>query len=450
MAPSASSHFTSLPARARRTAAAGAAALLALLAVLVLTAPTAQAATGTTKDPADAAAGWLAGRMVDGERFEQTSGGQTFADGGLTLDAVLAFSASGVAGVNAAKAMTWIAKPANLSGYIGDGGTESYAGALAKLSLTAQVRGLDPTSFGGVDLITRLRGQQAASGRISDRSAYGDFSNGFSQSLAVLALVRTPAGAPKTAVDYLAGTECPTGGFPLTLEATPCVAESDATALVVQALLAAGRTEAAQRGLGWLATQQKPDGGFGGSGPTAATNANSSGLAAQALRVGGRDKAADRAVAYLLSLQVGCAAPADRRGAIAYDAKGFDPATAPRATAQAILGLVGVGFATLDGTGTAADAPVLACAKPTSTATPTTPTATPTTPARTTTPPVPTGTPPSTSQAAAALTTAPPAAGGPLAGTGANVRPVVWLGLVLVTAGTVLLVAVRRRPASSP
>ncbi|MEJ2856214.1 MULTISPECIES: peptidase [unclassified Saccharothrix] len=401
-----------------RTAAAVAAVALS---VLVATPAAAQPATTST---AEAGAGWLARRLVDGERFEVDYGGKLYPDHGGTIDAVLAFAAAGVAEDNALKATAWLAEPEVLPGYIGDPKDSAYAGSYAKLALTAQVRGEDPTAFGGVDLITGLNSLLTASGRFSDKSPYpGDYSNGFSQSFAVLALERHGT-APKAAVDYLAATACPTGGYPLDLEQATCVAQVDATAMAAQALLAAGRTAEAGKAVEWLVAQQQADGGFvdvlqkGDAGTT--TNANTTGLAAQALRVAGATAAADKAVAYLKALQVGCGA--EQAGAIAYDAKGFSPANATRATAQAVLGLVGTGFATLSSSDAKATAPVLDC------------------PATTTTTTVATTT---TSETPAAG----PQAQQPevLARTGVPVAPALWLGTLLVVAGALALVLGRRR-----
>ncbi|MFD9738351.1 prenyltransferase/squalene oxidase repeat-containing protein [Umezawaea sp. NPDC059074] len=318
----------------------------------LVAAPTATATT--TK--ADAASGWLARQLVDGERFEVEFGGVKYPDQGLTIDAIFAFAASRTSNTNAGKAITWLARPEVTAGYVG-GGTEAYAGAHAKLMLAAQVRGKDPASFGGVDLKAGLLSLLTPSGRFSDRSDFGDYSNAFTQSLALLALDRTPSGAPATAVAFLAGTQCPDGGFPLTFGATPCASDVDSTAMVVQALRATGDTVNAAEGTGWLVTQQHTDGGFGvGAG---ASNANSTGLAAEAL-AGHRPVAAVKARQFLRSLQVGCAGAVADRGAIAYDATGFDQSTAPRATAQAVLGLTGVPLSSLNGGGVA-QAPVLTC-----------------------------------------------------------------------------------------
>ncbi|RSN55332.1 peptidase [Amycolatopsis sp. WAC 04182] len=315
----------------------------------------APAAAAGTHNKADAAAGWLARQMADGERFEADFGGQKFPDQGLTIDAIFAFAAAGVSDTNAGKAIAWLAKPEITTGYVGSG-TEAYAGAHAKLLLAAQVRGKDTASFGGVDLKAGLLSLLTPSGRFSDRSEYGDYSNALSQSLALLALDRT-GDVPAQAVTFLAGTQCPDGGFPLNFGEATCTSDVDATATVVQALRATGDPVNAGEGTSWLVTKQHPNGGFGFG--TNAPNANSTGLAAQAL-AGHRPAAAVKAREFLRSLQTGCAGAEADRGAIAYDATGLNPSTTPRATAQAILGLARVPLSDLHGGGRP-QAPVLAC-----------------------------------------------------------------------------------------
>lgn len=262
----------------------------------------APAAAAATQNRADAAAGWLARQMADGERFEADFGGQKFPDQGLTIDAIFAFAAAGVSDTNAGKAIAWLAKPEITAGYVG-GGTEAYAGAHAKLFLAARVRGKDPATFGGVDLKAGLLSLLTPSGRFSDRSEYGDYSNALSQSLALLALDRTPGGAPASAVAFLAGSQCPDGGFPQNFGEATCASDIDATATVVQALRATGDTVNAAEGTAWLVSKQHPNGGFGFG--TDAPNANSTGLAAQAL-AGHRPAAATKAREFLRSLQTGC------------------------------------------------------------------------------------------------------------------------------------------------
>jgi hypothetical protein len=400
--------------------------------------------------PGTDAAGWLARQLVDGERVETVFDGIGYPDYGLTADIVLALDSAGVAQDFAGKAATWLSKADNVTGYAGDGTDESYAGPHAKLALVAQAQGLDPTKFGGVDLLAGLRARQTASGRFSDKSLYGDFSNGITQSLGVIVLDRA-GDAPGPAATYLADSACDDGGFPLFLDKETCVSDVDTTGFAVQAMLAAGHDGAATAGLNWLAGKQQSDGSFGGSGPTSSPNANSTGLAAQALRASGRGAAADKAVAYLMSLQVGCAGPADHRGGIAYDATGFDPGNAPRATAQAIPGIVGVSLADVTADGASAVAPTVDCSVPTSSPEPTTATTSPTETSTSSATSVPSDTTTTTTVVTASPTTtvAPVPAASPapaeLAETGAEIGPVFWLGAVMLLAGAGAVLVVRPR-----
>ncbi|MBB5953565.1 hypothetical protein FHS29_000135 [Saccharothrix tamanrassetensis] len=415
----------------RRTAAVVAVALSALAASAVLAVP--GHAGPVTARPAEAAAGWLARQLVDGERFETVIDPDTFPDQGLTIDALLAFDAAGVAQDNAAKALAWLAQPEVIGSYVTDEEGSQYAGSYAKLALAVLAQSEDPTAFGGVDLIAGLTALQAPSGRFTDKTSYpSDLTNNFSQSIAVIALERH-GSAPRAAVDFLAGSACPDGGFPLKFAQPTCTSQVDATAMAVQALLAADRPAVAAKGVAWLADHQLADGGFpdnglpGDQGTT--SNANSTGLAAQALRVGGRGDVADTAVAYLTKLQVGCS-HGPTTGAIAYDAKGFNAGNATRATAQAILGLVGVSLAEVSSAGDRPAAPVLDC--PTTTTTTTTTTAT---------------TEPSTSD----TTTTTTAAGvvvsgaGDLARTGVPVGPALWIGTLLLVAGALAIALGHKR-----
>lgn len=379
---------------------------LCAAAVIAVPAP-AQAATSTT-DPAAGAAGWLASQLTDGDHFETDFGGTKYPDQGLTIDAVLAFAGAGVAGDSVTKAVDWLSQPAVITGYLGDGTLESSAGGTAKLAYLAVVVGEDPTSFGGVDLLDRLGDLLQPSGQYKDTSQYpNDYSNVIGQSLAILALERTPGGAPASAVQFLASTQCDHGGFPVFYG--PCEdGDTDGTAYAVQALLAAGETAKAAEGLAWLVTQQDgATGGVSGTGLTKGLNANSTGLAAQAFRVSAMDSQADRAVAFLKSLQVGCAGPAEHTGAIALNlldpavpGSGFQVGNAPRATAQAVLGFAGIGLADLKlGADIAPDAPTLTLSCPV------------------------------------------------LAVTGSSLSPVILLGVALLLVGVALVVLVRRRRA---
>ena len=332
--------------------------LLALALGLSATAAPALASSPPRPTPGQAAAGWLARQMVNSTYLTVTFGGVTYPSQGLTIDGIFAFAATGTARGYASRAIAWLARPHILSGYIGSG-TESYAGPTAKLMLAAEVTGQNPAAFGGVNLPARLAKLLTPSGRYSDHSKFGDFSNAFSQSLAIIATKRL-GGAPASAVRFLASSECADGGFPLDFAQQSCVSYPDATALDVQALLAAGKRGPAMRGLRWLASVQQPDGGFIAP-PGTASNSNSTGLAGEAFTAGGWSRQAASARKFLFSVQIGCSGKVANRGAIAYDTSGFSKSTATSATAQGILGLAGVSLARLSVSGARPGAPHLAC-----------------------------------------------------------------------------------------
>ncbi len=310
-----------------------------------------------------AAAGWLARQMTDRSHFTEVFSGVTYPNQGGTIDAIFAFAATGTANDYGARAIAWLGRLHVLSNYIGNGTTSSYAGATAKLALAAEVTGLNPDRFGNakkVNLLARLAKLLTKSGRYSDHSSYGDYSNAFSQSLAILAVSRH-GHVPASAVNFLVASECPNGGYPLNFGQATCTADPDATGMDVQALLAVGRRHAAERGLRWLASVQRANGGFATS-ASAAPNANSTGLAGEALAAGGWLRRAALARKFLLSLQVGCAGKASKRGAIAYNRAGFAKSTAISATAQGILGLADISLAVLSSHGAGDGAPRLGCA----------------------------------------------------------------------------------------
>jgi hypothetical protein len=318
-------------------------------------------AAGPAAAPAkdQAAAGWLARQFTGRSHLVTVFNGSKFPNQGGTIDAIFAFAATRSASDYAARAVTWLAKPANLTGYIGDKKNGFFAGATAKAALAAEVSGISPTSFGKTNLIARLASLLTKSGRYSDQSSFGDFSNAFSQTLAILALSRH-GGAPAAAVNFLARSECKDGGFPLNFAQKTCVSDPDATGMDVQALLAAGRKIAAARGLHWLAKAQRSDGGFATS-AKAAPNANSTGLAGEALSAGNWAHRAALAAKFLVGLQVGCSAPASNRGAIEFDSTGFKSSTAVGATAQGILGIADVPLWKLSSHGAKSGAPRLGC-----------------------------------------------------------------------------------------
>ena len=361
-------HPTTCQARARRGGRARgirAGVALGLAAAIALTlAPTATAtplpyaasAAPVVSDTTAAknAAAWLGWQFVDKSHLQTEYGGTAYDDAGLTLDAVLAFAASKSNAVFAKSALTWLSDPATLGGYIGDGTTESYVGAHAKLALALQVSGRSTLSYGGRDILGELATLQGSDGRFHDTSAWGDYVNTFGQSLGAIALKRAGRGAAAVKASvFLVGQQCTDGGVPISFDGATCSGDVDATAIAIQAFTATGRGPAASRAAAWLRANAAP-----------AANTNSAGLVAAALSTvsGPANPPAVRANrTFIRSLQQGCSAPTGRRGAIAYAAGPFDKAAAPRATTQAILGLVGADLATLTAAGSAPGAPRTIC-----------------------------------------------------------------------------------------
>lgn len=450
---------------------------------------------------ADASARWLAEEIQPDGSLPGPFG--TTPDWGLTIDALIALEATGAAPSAARTIRQAVAdNVAAYNSYAGWGGDPDVriGGATAKILYAAVISGADPTDFGGFDMraetLGLIQGPEggAHEGRISDRDTGTDNSNTFGQSLGVMGLARS-GGVPQEAVDFLVRQQCSEGGFRLSPDqfGTPgatCddaenpVLDPDSTGMAVQALLAAadvgaeGAAQAAELGADWLEDVQRQDGSFGGSGPTAASNTNSTGLAAQALAATERDEAADAAADWILDHQIteSSGAAASEAGAIAYNTAARDSAVTDgipamqrdqwrRASAQALLGLAQVPLGDIGEAGTPdpSDPPTdeptdepdptheptpAPTPGPDPTGEPTvepTPGPDPTAPTR----PGPAGPDPSGKPAPAGPV--PPDAADPdrkpLAVTGAGLTSLVAAALVLVTVGATLYLAARRRTA---
>ncbi|WP_338748106.1 hypothetical protein [Janibacter alittae] len=347
-------------------------ALTASLGVVGLAvAPAASAAA-----PDDSVA-YLAERLADGgDRLVTESGGQSFDDLGLTIDAILGMTAAGSGGDSAAAASDYVL--ANSATYIGSE-DEVYSAATAKLLTFATARGLDPRTVNGVDLVTKLQSLEEENGQFADQSEYGDYSNTLGQSFALIGLERADGVNPSTAsVGFLLEQQCDDGGFRLTYDNPDetgdeaCTSDPDATSMAVQALhTVGGHDTAVQSATDYLASRQAATGGVGGGETTEGANANSTGLAAVAFRLAGRADARARALDYVESVTFGCDTPAVV-GGIAYNRADFEAATAKgadaqpdgtitRTTAQAVLGQTDESYATVTAAGQTGATPTLEC-----------------------------------------------------------------------------------------
>jgi hypothetical protein len=292
--------------------------LIAALAGCVL-APTSAAAQSR---PLQAALDWLRTQQQADGGF--SNGFVPGSDPGATADAVLAISS---AGQEAAQWTIGGNDPLAALRAAVEGGAVEGAGGFSKVALAVQAAGLDVHSFGGVDLTAVI---------LEDHNAgAGLFGGGpYDTALAIQALQAAGAALPGGVIDGLLATRLPDGAYAFNGDLTPGTGDSNTTAMVVLALLAAGEADGAAPSLEYFRTTQNDDGGWTYQKPSAfgeATDANSTALVMQALVAAGEDLAAwNDPASALLSLQ-------QPSGAFAFNAA--TPGDNLLATVQAIPAL---------------------------------------------------------------------------------------------------------------
>ncbi len=276
--------------------------------------------------PAQIGAAWLESRLTAGvihnDQFD-------FDDFGATVEAAYALNA--VDRSDQLPAIT-AALQANAESYTSPG-DDIYSGSTGKLlSFVEDLTTADPTTFGGLNLVTQMEGVTTESGRIEDVSAFGDFANVFGQAYAVRGLTLAGSSEAPAALDFLLGLQCDAGFFNLNFS-EPCtgpVPPTDTAAVVVNLLsgVDVGDDQTAldaalDDAIAWIASQQAADGSFSGGTETEGANANSTGLAGQALALHGEHESAEAAATWLRARQVvglSCDSElATEQGAIAYD-----------------------------------------------------------------------------------------------------------------------------------
>jgi hypothetical protein len=158
-------------------------------------------------------------------------------------------------------------------------GNVSDVGDLSRALLVAVATGQNPRSYGGRDLVGLLLARQDASTGMFG----GDL---FKHAYAVLALSNAGVSVPESAVTAMTSQFTEDGGWALFGGTTPGTADTNTTAMVMQALVAVGEAEAAERALPYLRRMQNEDGGFPYQKPSewgTNTDANSTALVIQAL-----------------------------------------------------------------------------------------------------------------------------------------------------------------------
>ena len=284
--------------RRLRGTATTAAALLLTLTLLIGLSP----ATTAVEPQPDAAAGaleWLRAQQLDDGAFPGFSGE---ADPSTTADAVIAFAATGVdpATVTSASGTNPVSY---LTGLAGDAAADTGAAAKLLLALhSAQGDALDPTDVGGVDLATALQ-----DGFDSDTGFYGP--GLYISAVAVLALEATGQPVESGAIQTLLENQIDDGSWNFNGDTAPGAGDSNTTAVVIQALVAAGASPGQiTAGLDYLGTLQAADSSFAfdASEDPLVGDANSTAIAVQAHIAAGRDPSTlpgGDAVAALASFQ---------------------------------------------------------------------------------------------------------------------------------------------------
>ena len=170
---------------------------------------------------------------------------------------------------------------ANLNSYVvtpyGDG-----PGQLANVIIAVRALGLDPTNFGGVNLISRLLATQQTSGvdsgMFGSETELANYDAGaYDQGLALSALAYagvTSGAQVQAAIAWLQPQQCSNGGFVFQSNAAGACSgtpanfagpDTNTTAVAIEGLVAQGALTPAARSLAvnYFATGQDSDGGFG-------------------------------------------------------------------------------------------------------------------------------------------------------------------------------------------
>ncbi len=201
--------------------------------------------------------------------------------------------------------------------------TSGETGA-AKLVIVAAALGKDPKSFGGVDLVAKVKAGIKADG------SFGAYPGPFASGMAMVALARADEEIPTSMTAYLLTYQAPDKSFAYMQKQT--TGDADNTALAVLGLQAAKSSDPAlAAGIAWLESNQQADGSWAGYAPV-----NSTGVAAPLTSDTAREKAAQ----YVVSQQL-------PSGAFKTGEKGKDDANL-LATVQGILALTNKTYLSLD------------------------------------------------------------------------------------------------------
>lgn len=304
--------------------------ILSFIFLVVLTLTTFSPSQAQDSEAAlDLAVEWLAEQQLDDGGF--STGFSDGSDLGASAAAAIAFAS---AGQDPASVST---QDVSLMDYLMTAVSETdlrtSPGLAAKVALAVIASGNNPRQFGGKDLITYI-----TDGFNSDTGLFGF--GPFDSALAVLALSAAGQELPAGAVDGLLTARIEDGSYAFTGDTTPGSGDSNTTAMIVQALVAAGADPATiQPSIDYFIAVQNEDGGWTYQKPSdfgEATDTNSTAQVIQALLAAGESlQEWSDPVSTLLTLQ-------DASGGFGFNAVTPDPSLL--ATVEVIPALAGVDY----------------------------------------------------------------------------------------------------------
>ncbi|MCM8749837.1 terpene cyclase/mutase family protein [Thermomicrobiaceae bacterium CFH 74404] len=171
---------------------------------------------------------------------------------------------------------------------------ESYSsttGGAAKLALAVIAAGADPRQFGGVDLVARIEGAYDTQTGLYDPQL---FVNAYALMAIAAATDNMVPQVPPAAIQAVLSRQGPDGSWAWDGSTDPGAGDSNTTAIVIQALIAAGLPrdhQAIAAGLAYLRSAQAADGSFAYQPGVdhLVGDANSTALAVQAILAVGED-----------------------------------------------------------------------------------------------------------------------------------------------------------------
>ena len=246
-----------------------------VFALVIVALVTALPSLAAEYSQSDAAIAWLRQAQEPDGGF--SSGFSEGSDFGSTAEVILAGVAAGQ------DVSMWVSAEGNspLDYVVSQiaGGTIEDTCNLSKAILVAVATGQDPRDLAGKDLIAQLITQQSP-----DSGRFGDTL--FKHAYAVVALHSAGVPVPASAATAMTSTFTEDGAWSLFGDTAPATADTNTTALVMQALVAVGERDAAAGALPYLRRMQNEDGGFPYQKPSAwgtDSDANSTAVVLQAL-----------------------------------------------------------------------------------------------------------------------------------------------------------------------